>query len=188
VPNRGANYDARFTRLAESGHYLHGEADLVDELAGGPPAIVVDAGCGTGRVAIELARRGYDVTGVDVDTEMLDAARRKEPELDWRLVDLASPNAPLPTADVVVAAGNVMVFVEPGTEGPVISTLVGALASTGLLITGFQVLDRLPLDHYDDLSSAAGLELVERWGTWHRDPYTGGDYVVSIHRRRPRDR
>jgi len=38
---------------------------------------ILDAGCGTGRYSIELARRGYIVTGLDVSRELLSEARRK---------------------------------------------------------------------------------------------------------------
>ena len=37
--------------------------------------LVLDLGCGTGKMALELARRGYDMTGVDISAEMLDIAR-----------------------------------------------------------------------------------------------------------------
>lgn len=39
------------------------------------PELVLDLGCGTGRMTVELAKRGYDMTGVDSSAEMLDAAR-----------------------------------------------------------------------------------------------------------------
>lgn len=42
------------------------------------PELVLDLGCGTGRMTRELARRGYDMTGVDYSAEMLDRARRLE--------------------------------------------------------------------------------------------------------------
>ena len=37
--------------------------------------LVLDLGCGTGRMTLELGRRGYDMTGVDLSPEMLDLAR-----------------------------------------------------------------------------------------------------------------
>lgn len=39
------------------------------------PELVLDLGCGTGKMTIELARRGYDMTGIDYSPEMLDIAR-----------------------------------------------------------------------------------------------------------------
>ena len=40
-----------------------------------PPSLVLDLGCGTGKMTLELARRGYDMTGVDYSPEMLDVGR-----------------------------------------------------------------------------------------------------------------
>src|SRR6202051_5218706 len=65
VPRAG-DYDARWDSLAAQGHNVHGEADLVEILLRESGASrVLDAGCGTGRVAIELARRGFSVVGGD---------------------------------------------------------------------------------------------------------------------------
>ncbi len=41
------------------------------------PSLVLDLGCGTGNVTIPLAKRGYDMIGVDLSCEMLDIAREK---------------------------------------------------------------------------------------------------------------
>ena len=41
-----------------------------------PRARVLDAGCGYGRVALPLAREGYDVTGLDLSPNLIQAARR----------------------------------------------------------------------------------------------------------------
>ena len=40
-----------------------------------PANLILDLGCGTGKMTLELARRGYDMTGVDSSFEMLDIAR-----------------------------------------------------------------------------------------------------------------
>ena len=69
---RGDVYDARFTALAQTGQDVHGEAHFVTALG---VTSVLDAGCGTGRVAIELARRGLDVVGIDLDAAMLAVAK-----------------------------------------------------------------------------------------------------------------
>ena len=47
---------------------------------------VLDVGCGEGRFAVELARRGFAVVGVDVAEEPLRRARAREPALDVRIV------------------------------------------------------------------------------------------------------
>src|SRR5262249_30505555 len=54
---------------------------LVDALALGKGDRVLDAGCGPGRHAIELARRGIHVTGIDVSPEFLEIARAAATEL-----------------------------------------------------------------------------------------------------------
>jgi SAM-dependent methyltransferase len=47
---------------------------LIEELALPRGAAILDVGCGTGRHAVELARRGYAVTGLDLSAEMLGRA------------------------------------------------------------------------------------------------------------------
>lgn len=47
------------------------------ESLGKKPKSVIDLGCGTGNVAIPLAKAGYDVMGVDISYEMLAEAQRK---------------------------------------------------------------------------------------------------------------
>ena len=181
---RGDEYDARWRTLAARGANVHGEADLVETLLREKGRTrVLDAGCGTGRVAIELARRGFSVVGVDADAPMLAAARAKAPELAWLQADLADlQGGPNDEFDLIVLAGNVMIFVSPGTEGRVLEQLTARLAPGGLLVAGFQLRrGRIPLAEYDRLAGAAGLTPVARWSTWDREPFVGGDYAVSVH-------
>ena len=190
VPMSAEDYDARWQALADRGEDPHGEATLVADLLGptaGPSRPVLDAGCGTGRVAIELAARGFATVGVDVDSRLIDRARAKAPDLEWTVADLAElPPAvtPGPFAAVVLA-GNVMIFVARGTEAAVVSGLAARLGPGGLLVAGFQLNGRLALDDYDAHTTAAGLTPVARWSTWGRAPFTSSsDYVVAVDSKR----
>ena len=179
---RGDDYDQRFVDLAASGADVHGEVALVQALTTGTK--VLDAGCGTGRVAIELAERGLDVTGLDIDPAMLATAQRKRPDITWVQGDLATTDLEQ-TFDIVVLAGNVLIFVAPNTEAQVLARCAAHLRPGGLLIAGFQVqLDGYQPEALDTDASAEGLTLLHRWSTWDRQPWTdGGDYQVSVHQR-----
>jgi len=60
---------------------------LLEELSLQPGGSILDVGCGTGRHSIELAKRGYAVTGIDLSSEMLanasDAAKAACVSVDW---------------------------------------------------------------------------------------------------------
>jgi len=173
---------------------------LVDSLLP-PGSSVLDAGCGTGRVAIELARRGHHVAGVDLDPAMLNLAREKAPEFVWIQGDLASTVISRDTGistdsgtssdsgerrlfDAAVAAGNVMIFLERGTEAAVVANIAAHLRPGGVLVAGFQLSDGyMQLHVYDALAERNGFELDARYSTWEGAPFEGGDYAVSVHRR-----
>ena len=183
---KGSAYDERFERLAHAGHDVHGEASFV---MGFGPATVLDAGCGTGRVAIELARRGVKVAGIDLDLSMLQAAQRKAPQIEWLQGDvsnfrLADDSGAPRQFDVVLTAGNVMIFLEPGTEGDAVTCLAEHVTPGGLLISGFQLLrGRYGLSAYEAHCQAVGLEPVARYSTWNRDPFDrASGYLVAVHR------
>ncbi|HEX7132405.1 MAG TPA: methyltransferase domain-containing protein [Iamia sp.] len=184
---KGSTYDARWERLAAEGRSVHGEADLVDALlprpAGRPP-VVLDAGCGTGRVAIELARRGIETVGVDRDGDLLATARAKTPDLAWHqadLVDLATV-VPSGSIDLAVLAGNIFLFVDPGTEAAVLAAVAATLRPGGLVVAGFQIRPGgYGPEQLDADAAGAGLHLLDRWSTWDRQPWHDDDYQVSVH-------
>lgn len=177
----GDAYDRRYDLRAAAGENVHGEADFVARFG---PRSVLDAGCGTGRVGRELARCGIDVVGVDRDRGMLATAERRAPAGRWVLADVATV-ALGRTFDAVLMAGNVMLFVDPGTEAAVVENMARHLAPGGVLVAGFEVTPRgLSLERYDGLAVEAGLHLVERWATWELAPWeSDGHYAVSVHRR-----
>lgn len=53
------------------------EADFLVEVMGLPPGSeILDVGCGAGRHSVEMARRGYRMTGIDLSAGMLEEARK----------------------------------------------------------------------------------------------------------------
>jgi SAM-dependent methyltransferase len=174
-------YDRRWAQMAERGENPHGEADLVWRYR---PASVLDAGCGTGRVGVELARRGLEVVGVDLDPDLLERARAKAPQLRWEVADLAGLDLGR-TFDVVVMAGNVVGFVAPEGRPAAVAGAAAHVAPGGRLISGCQLRGGWPTtDDYDAWCAAAGLELEERFATWDGDPLgPTPDYAVAVHRR-----
>jgi SAM-dependent methyltransferase len=186
----GADYAARFSALAASGQDVHGEARFCAGLLP-PPATVLDAGCGTGRVAIRLAELGYRCTGIDLDASMLAEARRTAPELTWLLGDLVEL-AQDRQFDLVVAAGNVIPLLAPGTLADAVANLAAVLGPDGLLVAGFGLAaGQLPrgcpvtsLAEYDAAAEAAGLTKLRRQPGWQAEDGPVTSYAVSVHRRR----
>jgi SAM-dependent methyltransferase len=188
----GAAYAARFAELHATGADTHGEARFCGSLVPSKSRIL-DAGCGTGRVAIRLAADGHDCVGVDLDASMLAEARRAAPAMPWIQADLTTLDlGDADDFDLVVAAGNVIPLLTPGTEPAAISALASVLRPNGPLVAGFgldaahlPVLPSVDLANYDLWCAAAGLTLERRFATWDGDEYHGGGYAVSVHRRAP---
>ncbi|MEX0768810.1 MAG: class I SAM-dependent methyltransferase [Microthrixaceae bacterium] len=174
----GQEYQQRFDALAASGASVHGEAEFVMRYN---PHTVLDAGCGTGRVGIELATRGVTVVGADPDSSMLKIARALAKHIDWHeesMVDLDLQR----TFDLVLMAGNVVLFTPPGTSAALFMGCTRHLALGGLLINGFQLGRGYSPEQQDADCEAAGLRLQEQYSTWQAAPFDiNSDYRVTVH-------
>jgi SAM-dependent methyltransferase len=176
-------YVERFRRMAREGVDLAGEARLVDALVA-PASRLLDAGCGPGRVGAELHARGHDVVGVDVDAELIAAARADHPGPDWRIGDLSTLDLPGEVFDAAVLAGNVLVFVTPGTERSVLERVAAHVRPDGPIVVGFALDRAYRLAAFDRDIAAAGLTLDHRFATWDLRPWHGdADFAVTILRR-----
>ena len=177
-------YEARFAKSAAEGKNIHGEVDALDRLRtehGWSAPTVLDAGCGTGRIALELASRGWSVSAVDSDPDMIALATAKSAEVNWDQGDLTTINLGQ-EFDVVLMAGNILLFVHEGTEAAILANMARHLDSDGCLVAGFS-LREFTLTRYEQWCHQAGLTVVKQWSTWDGDPYHDGDYIVSIHQR-----
>jgi len=101
-----------------------------------PGSEVLDAGCGTGRYASELARRGYIVHGIDVSTELVEVARRSIDEAPVS-VSFAVGNIfdqPAGRFDAILCRGVLNDFVDHDSRAAVFATFARAIRPAGVLI------------------------------------------------------
>jgi SAM-dependent methyltransferase len=183
-------YTDRFAREYAEGADLEGEARFVDVLAP-RGARVLDAGCGTGRIAAALHRMGHTSVGVDRDAGLIGMARDRYPGPIFLPSDLLSltpdalvaANAPK-SFDVIVLAGNVMVYLAPGTERDVLRVLGGLVVPGGAIVTGFHTDREYPVPALDEDAAAVELAVEHRFATWHLAPWVPeADWAVTVLRR-----
>lgn len=166
-------YATRWDRLAAAGHAVHGEADFVMQHGNetGPPSTALDAGCGAGRVATELARRGVKTTAVDLDDDLLARARLRSSDVSWVHADLAALDLGT-TFDCVVLAGNVLPYVEPSRQSDALGACARHVAPTGRLIMGMNLRSGWPTPaNIEQWMLAHDLVEVERFAGWSAEPW-----------------
>ena len=182
-PEHAAGYAARWKRLAAAGQDLHGEARLIDAMAG-RGARILDAGCGTGRVGGHLARAGHHVVGVDLDPHLIEVARAEQPHARWEVGNLAALDlrddggAPM-LFELEVCAGNVLTFLAGTERRPALAALATHLAPQGRLVVGFGLDRGYALEDFTADAAAAGLVLAQRFSTWDLRP-AADDFLVGV--------
>ncbi len=87
---------------------------------------LLDVPCGNGRHSIELARRGYRVTGIDLSDEML-ALARAELAADWRKGDMRALDLEPSAYDGAFCFGNSFGYLDHAGASAFFSALAGAL-------------------------------------------------------------
>ena len=104
-------------------------------------ARILDAGCGTGALAVALAQRGAHVVAVDVSPTLVDLARERAPKdaaVNWRVGDMLDPA--LGRFDYVVAMDSFIHY-----ESRDIARVLDQLASRTATSLMFTVAPRTPL-------------------------------------------
>lgn len=183
-------YQRHFDEMARQGLDVHGEAALVESLVP-PPARILDAGCGTGRVATQLTLLGYHCVGVDADADMIAVAEKRDPSTVWVQQDLSRLQLRSQAFDLAILAGNVVPLLAPGTLLAAVERIAAHVQPGGLVVAGFGLdaahlppgIPVTPLADYDRACTVAGLSFLRRHSTWDRQPWRpDSTYVVSIHR------
>lgn len=181
--NHSQWYVERFRTLAADGADLAGEARLIDAIAA-PASRILDAGCGPGRIGAALHDRGHTIVGVDVDPVLIEAAELDHPGPRWVVNDLALLELDAlgeEPFDVAVMAGNVLLFVAPGTEQDVLGSLRRAVRPGGRIVTGFATDREYALETFDADVTKAGLVVEQRFATWDLVPWSASaDFAVTF--------
>jgi SAM-dependent methyltransferase len=120
---------------------------LIEELAssGHKKGRVVDIGCGSGILARALVDAGYEVLGLDISAAMIEQARARVPEADFRVASFVS--ADLPECVAVSAIGEVLSYRFDAKHNDcarkeLFCRIHGALVPGGLLLFDMATPDR----------------------------------------------
>ena len=100
-----------------------------------PGSTLLDAGCGTGRYARELARRGYLVHGIDVSLDLLEEAKRsagQSPQITFTPGNILA--LPASRDDAVLCRGVLNDLVDDGDRRSAFASFAQALRRNGVLI------------------------------------------------------
>lgn len=100
-----------------------------------PGATLLDAGCGTGRYAAELARRGYVVDGVDLSPELVAVATTRAGErgmLSFAVGDIL--RLPAARYDAILCRGVLNDFLDDDERAGAFAAFARALRPDGVLI------------------------------------------------------
>jgi SAM-dependent methyltransferase len=109
------------------------DVDFIQSTLQAPPgASLLDVPCGNGRHSIELARRGYRMTGIDVSREFLEAAR-SQIEADWRFGDMRDLKLEREAFDGAFCFGNSFCYLDYSNAGAFLKALAGAIKPGGRL-------------------------------------------------------
>lgn len=187
-PAHAQSYIQKFRDLSAQGADIFGEARTIDAMATRGSAIL-DAGCGPGRISGYLHQQGHRVTGVDIDPELITAARQDYPGpryLVGDLADLGSTDLDRNQGfDLIVCSGNVVTFLHPDTRIPVLAGFAKHLANDGRVVVGFGAERGYSVSDFDADVRQAGLTESLRFSTWELRPWANqSDFLVAVLTRR----
>jgi SAM-dependent methyltransferase len=182
-PGHSDWYAEHFRELTSSGGDTTGEARLIDAIVA-PASRILDAGCGQGRTAGELSRRGHEVVGVDIDPVLIESAKIDNPGPSYICADLSTldlrDHGQPELFDIAVSAGNVITYVAPGTEVAALTEIRSHLRPDAPCVIGFHT-ERYDVEDFDAHLEQAGFALESRFSTWDLRPWNpDAEFCVSI--------
>ena len=138
-------------------------------------ATIMDIGCGTGLVGLELARHGFStVDGLDISPEMISHARTKSIYRDLLIGDMNVRTAvPDAAYDAIICAGSFA----PGHLGPGSHLEFIRIVKPGGIMVIFMNGVHFEIDRYE-----AHITALERQGLWQVISVTPHTYMTAVDR------
>ena len=100
--------------------------------------LVADLGCGPGHVARYLHDQGVRMLGIDLSPRMIDSARQRSPDIEFRVGDMRALDLPDAALAGIVAFYSLIHIGEP-EMGATLRELRRVLAPGGLLLVAFHI-------------------------------------------------
>jgi SAM-dependent methyltransferase len=132
-----ATYTERlFTELAGKPLDRHLLNRLAEDVRG--HGLVADLGCGPGHVARYLHDQGVRMLGIDLSPRMIDSARQRSPDIEFRVGDMRALDLPDAALAGIVAFYS-LIHIDEHEMGATLRELRRVLAPGGLLLVAFHI-------------------------------------------------
>jgi len=102
------------------------------DLVGDDTSKILDIGCGTGDYLGKLAEIGHNVTGIDVDQEMISLAIKKYPDLNFKVMDMNDVHFLNNYFDVIYSIGNVVSYLSKDQIAEFLRKIYAMLNDNGI--------------------------------------------------------
>ncbi len=126
---------------------------------------ILDLGCGTGFHDLELSKRGYEITGLDLSKEMIEIAKEKAPKVKFEVGDMSNFNLNENFDAIICLFSSIGYLVENKQIENFFKCVKNHLKENGLLIidcwNGLAVMHELPSSRKKDVE-IEGLKIIRK--------------------------
>lgn len=133
-------YDNPMQYDMENDAYIGEVAFLSEWASRKPEGIIIDLACGTGRVTMPLASKGYNLIGVDLHRGMLEQARKKANHhnlsIEWEEQDCTQFELNVTSPLIYMVGNSIQHFHTNESQDQLLTSVYNHLESEGIFIFG----------------------------------------------------
>jgi SAM-dependent methyltransferase len=126
-------YDLQYEGYMKDFPLIYGWANKLDGL-------IVDLACGTGRMTIPLAEKGFDLIGIDLNKGMIERAKNKSRtkglNIQWCLQDCTQFDLPIKSNFIYMTGNSFQHFLTNESQDQLLQSVCGHLNEKGVFIFG----------------------------------------------------